>query len=105
MIELATNLIPLLTLGATGAPGAETGVIPVGAPAEGPWWLSLIPGLPLVASVACLGFLAKAVWNIARYGFNTLKNAVVQGQYEYPRGLFFGGNGPAKVVGILGDAG
>lgn len=37
-------------------------------------------------------FLPKVVWNIARHGFNSLKQAVVGGQYAYPQGLFFGGS-------------
>jgi len=41
-------------------------------------------------------FRLKALWNIWRYGLQALKQSVAGGQYEYPRGLFFGGNGPCK---------
>lgn len=36
-------------------------------------------------------FLAKASLLILRYGMRALKQAIAGGQYEYPRGLFFGG--------------
>ena len=36
-------------------------------------------------------YLLKAGWLILRYGFSALKQAVAGGQYEYPKGLFFGG--------------
>lgn len=42
-------------------------------------------------------FLLKAILAIARYGFHDLKQAVAGGQYEYPRGIFFGGHEPASV--------
>lgn len=36
-------------------------------------------------------FTLRAGLNIARHGMSTLKEAVATGQYEYPKGLFFGG--------------
>ena len=46
-------------------------------------------------------FYPRAGWLIARYGMPTLKQVVAGGQYEYPKGLFFGGKaleeGPQKV--------
>jgi Protein of unknown function (DUF2817) len=36
-------------------------------------------------------YTLKAGWLIVRYGLPALKVAVVGGQYEYPKGLFFGG--------------
>src|SRR6266700_5324396 len=36
-------------------------------------------------------FTLKAGWLILRHGMPALKQAVVGGQYEYPKGLFFGG--------------
>lgn len=42
-----------------------------------------------------------------RYGLNTLKQAIVEGQYELPQGLFFGGRrleeGPARYREWLGE--
>jgi hypothetical protein len=46
-------------------------------------------------------FRAKALWYIRRDGLPTLKNAVAGGQYEFPRGLFFGGRGPAASTRIM----
>jgi len=35
--------------------------------------------------------LTRTVWQIMRHGFNTLKTAIVGGQYDFPKGLFYGG--------------
>ena len=37
-------------------------------------------------------FTLRAGWQIVRHGLGSLKQAVVAGQYEYPRGLFYGGS-------------
>ncbi len=36
-------------------------------------------------------FWPQLLVNLARFGFESLKRAVVQGQYDYPEGLFYGG--------------
>jgi hypothetical protein len=50
-------------------------------------------------------YYAKAVYFILRYGMTALKQSVVGGQYEYPKGLFFGGKhieqGPARYQSFL----
>ena len=46
-------------------------------------------------------FKLKAQWNIWRMGLQALKVAVAVGQYEYPRGLFFGGKGPSRSMQIV----
>ncbi len=46
-------------------------------------------------------FRLKALWHIWRKGLQTLKQAVAGGQYEYPRGLFFGGKGPCHSTRIV----
>jgi hypothetical protein len=46
-------------------------------------------------------FKAKAIYNIARHGMPALKNAVAGGQYDYPKGLFFGGNKPSATLKLL----
>lgn len=48
-------------------------------------------------------FTLKALWLIARYGMPALQQAVAGGQYRYPRGLFFGGEGPSRVQQLLSD--
>lgn len=40
--------------------------------------------------------LPRTIIQIMRHGFNTLKTAVVGGQYDYPKGLFFGGHALQK---------
>lgn len=46
-------------------------------------------------------FLLKAAWNIMRYGMQSLKQAIAAGQYEFPRGIFFGGSGPGASTQII----
>jgi hypothetical protein len=46
-------------------------------------------------------FYLRAAGAVARSGFTQLKNAVAQGQYEFPRGLFFGGKEPSRSQRIL----
>ncbi len=36
-------------------------------------------------------FSLRVAWLIARHGLAAMKEAIVSGQYEYPKGLFFGG--------------
>ena len=44
-------------------------------------------------------YYPRAAWSVLRHGFNAMKQAVVGGQYAFPKGLFFGGTqleeGPA----------
>jgi hypothetical protein len=37
-------------------------------------------------------FWPQAIYNLGRFGFSSLKNAVMQGQYDFPKGLFYGGD-------------
>jgi hypothetical protein len=46
-------------------------------------------------------FRARALLAIGRHGMPALRQAVAGGQYEFPRGLFFGGRNQAKVFGSL----
>lgn len=46
-------------------------------------------------------FLAKAVFQILRYGMKTLKDSLPVGQYDFPKGLFFGGKKPAETHQML----
>lgn len=46
-------------------------------------------------------FLLKALWKVFRYGFPALRQAIAEGQYELPEGLFFGGGSPAKSTQII----
>ena len=48
-------------------------------------------------------FTAKAAWLILRHGRPTLEEAVVTGQYDYPEGLFFGGNEPEEGAALYQD--
>lgn len=48
-------------------------------------------------------FTLKALWLIARYGMPALRQAVAGGQHNFPRGLFFGGNGPSRTQQLLGE--
>jgi hypothetical protein len=46
-------------------------------------------------------FVLRGLAAILRYGVPALKQALVTGQYEYPQGLFFGGQGPTATLEIL----
>ncbi len=50
-------------------------------------------------------FYLRAAHCILKYGMPALRQAVAEGQYEYPRGLFYGGNvfeqGPMQYLGWL----
>ena len=46
-------------------------------------------------------FRAKALWKIWRHGMPVLKEAIASGQYEYPLGLFYGGNEPSASARIM----
>ncbi len=46
-------------------------------------------------------FKLKMLWKISTLGLQTLKQSVAGGQYQYPRGLFFGGTGPCASTRIV----
>lgn len=49
-------------------------------------------------------FLIRAAVAVLRHGMGELKQAVAEGQYDFPRGLFFGGHEPSNVQRILTTA-
>jgi hypothetical protein len=50
-------------------------------------------------------FTPRIAWFVARHGMGALIQAIAEGQYDYPRGLFYGGNmlqqGPAHYLAWL----
>jgi hypothetical protein len=56
---------------------------------------------PTTPPPAFEAFYLRAGLLIARKGLPTLKNAVAGGQYEFPKGLFFGGHGPSRTAQVL----
>ena len=48
-------------------------------------------------------FTLKALWAVARHGMPALRQGVAAGQYDFPRGLFFGGTGPSRTHQLLGE--
>jgi len=46
-------------------------------------------------------FLAKGVWRVLTQGFGPLRQAIVGGQYEFPRGLFYGGTRREESIAHL----
>jgi predicted deacylase len=46
-------------------------------------------------------FRLQAAWHIARGGLPTLRQCIAGGQYAYPRGLFYGGDGPCASTRIV----
>ena len=67
---------------------------------------------PSVPSGGTDFMLLRTVFQIMRFGYNTLKTAIVGGQYDFPKGLFFGGHqlerGPQIILSelnnLVGDA-
>jgi hypothetical protein len=55
--------------------------------------------------VSALEFNMRSAWQIARFGYGALKQAIAGGQYDYPEGLFWGGDrlqeGPEKLLAAL----
>lgn len=49
-------------------------------------------------------FLLRAAFSVLRHGMANLKQTVAGGQYDFPKGLFFGGHGPSHVQEILRTA-
>lgn len=48
-------------------------------------------------------FLLKAGLAVLKYGASAIAQSLPVGQYDYPRGLFFGGNGPEELQSILAE--
>lgn len=46
-------------------------------------------------------FLLKALWKLWRMGLPALKNSIAGGQYEFPKGLFYGGQGREQSTLII----
>lgn len=46
-------------------------------------------------------YTLQALWLILRYGMQNLRNTFPVGQYDFPKGLFFGGYCPSKTQEIL----
>jgi hypothetical protein len=46
-------------------------------------------------------FTLKALPLVVRYGMPALRQAIAEGQYDYPRGLFFGGAEPSQMHRLL----
>lgn len=46
-------------------------------------------------------YILKALWLILKYGMLRLRNTLPVGQYDFPKGLFFGGHCPSKTQEIL----
>lgn len=46
-------------------------------------------------------FLLIGVWYLLRQGEAAVKQAIAGGQYEFPRGIFYGGRAPEKSLSVL----
>lgn len=71
----------------SGAPQLYAALDPLLNPASAPSWD---------------GFVLRAAVLATRYGFHRVKQAIAEGQYEFPRGLFYGGaelqEGPRRFI-------
>jgi hypothetical protein len=49
-------------------------------------------------------FFSRVLWAILKHGgVSKLRQAVAGGQYDYPKGLFYGGSGPSQTQQILAE--
>jgi len=48
-------------------------------------------------------YILQAIWLILKYGMTSLRNTLPVGQYDFPKGLFFGGNAPSQTQEILAE--
>lgn len=48
-------------------------------------------------------FTLRSLLLILRHGIPALKSAIAGGQYDFPKGLFFGGHGPSQTQRILAE--
>jgi hypothetical protein len=46
-------------------------------------------------------FTLKALYAVARVGFSSLKQTIAQGQFDFPKGLFYGGSRPCRTTEVL----
>ena len=46
-------------------------------------------------------FRLKAAWAVLRHGMPALRQAVASGQYDFPRGLIFGGSAPSESHRVI----
>jgi hypothetical protein len=46
-------------------------------------------------------YILQAIWLILKHGMASLRNTLPVGQYDFPKGLFFGGNEPSTTQEIL----
>ena len=46
-------------------------------------------------------FRLKALWTIARYGMGALKQCIASGQYDFPKGIFYGGDKPSQAMEVI----
>ncbi len=46
-------------------------------------------------------FKLQAIGNLFRFGLAALKESIAAGQYDFPKGLFFGGHGPCESTRLV----
>ncbi len=78
--------------------------LPPGEPYEGstPAYQKLNPLLNKACAPGSFEFFfPRALWAIFQNGFNALKQAVVEGQYDFPQGVFYGGSALEQTAVLL----
>ena len=53
------------------------------------------------SSLESLNFYSQVLQSIARFGFNEMKQAIAEGQFDFPQGIFFGGQAPCFARRVL----
>src|SRR5262249_15041006 len=48
-------------------------------------------------------FRIRGAWEVFKHGLPAMKRAIVTGQHDYPKGIFFGGSGPGRTQLTLAE--
>lgn len=58
---------------------------------------------PITPPATIEPFWGQAALQLGKHGWNKMKNAIASGQYDFPRGLFFGGHRPSRSRELLSE--
>lgn len=69
--------------------------------AENPGYAELYPFLNPKRPYSKISFYQSAIFFILKYGMDSLRKAILKGQYQFPDGIFFGGKGFEPQVSLI----
>lgn len=68
---------------------------------KNPGYEKVLPFLNPKTPYSKLSFHALAIFNILKYGMESLRKAILSGQYQFPDSIFFGGNAFEPQVSLI----